>query len=443
MKFGSALSFAFGTLISRVLGFAREVIFAYSLGSSQYADAVVVAIRIPMMLRGILAEGISQNAFVPVIVRWKDKGLLWALIYIITGASALAVILGMLLSPIILNIIAPGFSKEPEKYSFTLNAMLFTFPSLFFISASAVQMGIANSKGKFFISGFSPVFFNLGMIVTLIFASRYPIMGAVSFLVGCLMQFLFLLPFTFESLQKPKFNHPAVPEFFKNWISISINGGFIQISTFINTVISSFFPTGSIAYLNYAFRLIQLPQGLIGVSFGTVLSKESSEEEGKALQNLQKSLLFSTVFSLFFVILFGFFGNEIIKILFVRGKFTHVDAWNTYLAILGYLPSLPAFVYSSIFLSYLFALFRRRIANEGFVLSTISNLILAPILSAFLGYVGLALAVSLSQIIPVLYWSYKVFGKGRYFLFVSSQLIFTFLLSLAMLYLFTLTLKIT
>jgi hypothetical protein len=110
-----------------------------------------------------------------------------------------------------------------------------------------------------------------------------------------------------------------------------------------------------------------------------------------------------------------------------------VDAWNTYLAILGYLPSLPAFVYSSIFLSYLFALFRRRIANEGFVLSTISNLILAPILSAFLGYVGLALAVSLSQIIPVLYWSYKVFGKGRYFLFVSSQLIFTFLLSLAML----------
>ncbi len=435
MKVRSALSFALGTLISRVLGFVRELIFAYSLGSSQYADAVLVAIRIPTMLRGILAEGISQNAFVPVIVRWKDKGLLWALIYIITGTSTLAVILGMIFSPIILNIIAPGFSKEPEKYSFTLNAMLLTFPSLFFISASAIQMGIANSKGKFFISGFSPVFFNLGMIVILIFASKYPIFGALSFFVGCLMQFLFLLPFTFESFQKPKFRHPAVVEFFKNWLSISINSGFMQISTFINTLISSFFPTGSIAYLNYAFRLIQLPQGLIGVSFGTVLSKESSENENKALQNLKKSLLFSTAFSLFFLLVFGIFGGEITRIFFVRGKFTHLDAWNTYLAILGYLPSLPSFVYSSIFLSYLFALFKRKVANEGFVLSTISNLILAPVFSMFLGYVGLALAVSLSQIISVLYWSYRIFGKGRYFFFVCLHLIFSLILSLYMLYL--------
>ncbi len=310
MKFRSALSFALGTLISRVLGFVRELIFAYSLGSSQYADAVLVAIRIPTMLRGILAEGISQNAFVPVIVRWKDRGLLWALIYIITGASALAVILGMIFSPVILNIIAPGFSRESEKYSFTLNAMLLTFPSLFFISASAIQMGIANSKGKFFISGFSPVFFNLGMIITLIFASKYPIFGAVSFFVGCLMQFLFLLPFTFESFQKPKFRHPAVAEFFKNWLSISINSGFMQISTFINTLISSFFPTGSIAYLNYAFRLVQLPQGLIGVSFGTVLSKESSEDENKALQNLKKSLLVSTIFSLFFYLFSEFLEKK-------------------------------------------------------------------------------------------------------------------------------------
>jgi putative peptidoglycan lipid II flippase len=432
MNLKSALSFAFGTLISRVLGFLREMVFAYSLGSTQYADAVVVAIRIPTMLRGILAEGISQNAFVPIFVRWKDKGLLWSLIYIIIGATSMAVILGMLFSPFILNVIAPGFSKDPEKYSFTLVSMLFTFPSLLFISASALQMGIANSRGKFFISGFSPVFFNIGMIITLFFASKYPILGALSFLVGCVMQFLFLLPFTFEFPQKPNFRHPAIPEFFKNWLSISLNSGFLQISTFINTVISSFLPTGSIAYLNYAFRLIQLPQGLIGVSFGTVLSKESSEEEGRALQKLKKSIIFSTIFSLFFVILFGIFGEMIIRLLFVRGKFTPLDAENTYLAVLGYLPSLPAFVYSSIFLSYLFALFKRRLANEGFVLSTITNFFLAPILSFFFGYIGLAFAVSLSQIAPVLYWSYRVFGKGKYFLFVVSQLAFTLILSLAM-----------
>jgi putative peptidoglycan lipid II flippase len=120
----------------------------------------------------------------------------------------------------------------------------------------------------------------------------------------------------------------------------------------------------------------------------------------------------------------------IIRLLFVRGKFTLLDAENTYLAVLGYLPSLPAFVYSSIFLSYLFALFKRRLANEGFVLSTITNFFLAPILSFFFGYIGLAFAVSLSQIAPVLYWSYRVFGKGKYSVFIVSQLAFTFLLSL-------------
>lgn len=434
MRIRSVLSFAFGTLISRVLGFVRELVFAYALGSTYYADAIVVAIRIPMMLRGMLAEGISQNAFVPVIVRWKDRELLWALIVIILSASMVAVLVGMVLSPMLIMIMAPGFIKDPEKFSFTRDAMLITFPSLFFISSVAIQTGVLNSRGRFFISGISPVFFNLGMIFVLLFAKNRPILGALAFLVGCIFQFLFLALFIKERPAKPNFKHKAIKEFFKNWLSLSLNTGFLQTSTLINTIIASFLPTGSLAYLNYAFRLVQLPQGLIGVSIGTVLSKEVSENEKRSMYNLQKSLKFSTVLSLLAVLFFAFFGEIIIDLLFVRGRFTHYDAHQTYMATLGYLTAIPSFVYSSVILSFLFAVFRRKDANLGLAISTIMNLLVAPILAKLMSFVGIALAVSISQGTSVIFWSYRIFGFRKWFFIITGVLAFSLVLCLVFIF---------
>lgn len=435
MKLKSVLSFSIGTLISRVLGFLREMVFAYALGSTYYADAIVVAIRIPTMLRGILAEGISQNAFIPVFTRWKDKGLLWALIFIILTATAVAVLLGIVFSPYILRIMVPGFVNDSERFSFTLQAMVITFPSLFFISAASIETGVLNSKGRFFISGISPVFFNIGMITVLLFAKTYPLLGAVSFLFGCFLQFVFLLFFIGEGFQKPDFKHPAISDFFKNWISIGLNSGFLQLATFVNTFIASFLPTGSLAYLNYAFRLVQLPQGLVGVSFGTVLSKETSENENLSLQNLKKSIIIVSLLSMIFVMVLGFFGEFIIRVLFVRGRFTVEDAHNTYMAVVGYLATVPSFIYSSVFLSHLFAVFKRRWANTGLAISTIVNIIFAPVLAKFLGFVGIALAVSLSQSSAITYWSIKTLNLTRFSALVILVLISAFAFSLFLIFL--------
>ncbi|MEO0138399.1 MAG: murein biosynthesis integral membrane protein MurJ [candidate division WOR-3 bacterium] len=432
MRLKSVLSFFVGTLISRILGFFREMVFAYALGSTYYADAVVVAIRIPTMLRGILAEGISQNAFIPVFTRWKDGRLLWALIFIVLIATTIAVLLGILLSPYILKIMVPGFVEDQEKFSFTLWATVITFPSLFFISAASIEMGVLNSKGKFFLSSISPVFFNLGMIIFLPFAKNYPILGAFSFLFGCFLQFLFLLFFIGERYQKPDFKHPAISDFLKNWLSLGLNSGFLQLATFVNTFMASFLPTGSLAYLNYAFRLVQLPQGLVGVSFGTVLSKETSEKEGLSLKNLKKSLVIASVLALIFVLIFGLFGEFIIRVLFVRGKFTVEDAHNTYMAVVGYLATVPSFIYSSIFLSHLFATFKRKWANTGLAISTIVNIIFAPILVKLLGFVGIALAVSISQSSAIVYWSIKTLNLNRFSALVILALLLTLTFSLVL-----------
>ena len=413
MKIRSILSFSAGTLLSRLLGFVRELVFAWALGASPYADAVVVAVRIPTMLRGMLAEGVSQNAFVPVLARYKDRSLLWALIVIILGATAVVVPVGILLAPAIVKIIVPGFASDPDKFTFTVMGVRITFPSLLFISAAAVSMGILNTKGRFFITGVSPVFFNVGNILLLLFARSHPILGAAAFTLGTAFQFLFLLPFAWERYERPNFRHPAIKDFLKNWFSMSLNTGFLQTSTLINAVVASFLPTGSLAYLNYAFRLIHLPQGLFGVATGTVLSKSVSEDSTHARAHARKGLIFVSLITLGVVLLYVLLGEIFIEVAFVRGRFSPADATNTFTVMLGYVPTIPAYALSSVYLSYLFAMFRRRDANIGLAIATVSDVLLVFPLARLLGATGIAYAVSLSTTLSVLFWAVRSFGLSR------------------------------
>ncbi len=429
MRIRSILSFSFGTLLSRLLGFVRELVFAYALGATAYADAVVVAVRIPTMLRGMLAEGVSQNAFVPVLKRWQDLSLLWAITFIIVGAVLLVIPAGEVLSPMIVKIIAPGFLSDPEKYAFTVKALRITFPSLFFISAAAISMGILNTRGEFFKTGLSPVFFNMGSIVVLLFAYKNPLLGAFAFTFGTFLQFLFLFYFSRVGFQRPNFKHPAVKEFLKNWLSMSLNSGFLQISTLINSIAASFLATGTLAYLSYAFRLIHLPQGLFGVATANVLTKSVSEDEGNARKYLWKGLLFVSFTTLSVAILYAVLGLPVVKLAFVRGRFTPEDARRTYEILLGYLPTIPAFAFSSVYLSYLFALFRRREANIGFLVSTLTNLLLVFPMAAVLGAIGIAYTVSISNTLSVLYWSLRCCRISKESLLTLAVILLSFFLS--------------
>jgi len=416
--------------MSRALGFVREMVFAYALGASPYADAVVVAIRIPTMLRGMLAEGVSQNAFVPVLTRWRDRGLLWALAIIILGASAAIVPLGIAFAPTIVRLIAPGFLSSPEKFNFAVAGVRITFPALLFISASAISMGVVNTKGRFFISGVSPVFFNLGNISLLLLAYRWPILGAAAFTFGTLLQALFLLPFAWEGYERPKFKHPAVREFLKNWFSMSLNTGFLQMATLINTVVASTLPTGTLAYLSYAFRLIHLPQGLFGVATGTVLSKSVSEDASHGREHAWKGIVFVSLITVAVAFLYVVFGKLLIEVAFVRGRFSPEDAERTFRVLLGYVPTIPAFALSSVYLSYLFAIFRRKEANVGLVLSTLTNLLLVFPAAKLLGAFGIALTVSVANSVAVVFWALRSFGLSKESLLTILSLATAFTMTL-------------
>ncbi len=429
MKIRSVLSFSAGTLLSRALGFVRELVFAWALGASPYADAVVVAVRIPTMLRGMLAEGVSQNAFVPVLARHRDRGLLWALIFIIIGITAVIVPIGILLAPLVVRLIVPGFVPDPEKFAFTVSGVRITFPSLLFISAAAVSMGVLNTRGRFFITGVSPVFFNVGNILLLLFARSHPILGAAAFTLGTALQFLFLLPFAWEGYERPNFRHPAIRDFLKNWFSMSLNTGFLQTSTLINAVVASFLPTGSLAYLNYAFRLIHLPQGLFGVATGTVLSKSVSEDDTHARAHAWKGIVFVSLITLGVALLYVLFGEIFIRVAFVRGRFSPTDAANTFTVMLGYVPTIPAYALSSVYLSYLFAIFRRKDANVGLAIATVSDVLLVFPLSAILGATGISYAVSISTSLSVLFWAFKSFGLSRESALTTATLLLSFVVS--------------
>ncbi len=434
MKIRSILSFSAGTLLSRILGFVRELVFAYALGASPYADAVVVAVRIPTMLRGMLAEGVSQNAFVPVLARWKDRSLLWALIFIILGTTLILVPIGVIFAPLITKVIVPGFVQDADKFAFTVLGVRITFPSLIFISGAAIAMGVLNTRGRFFITGVSPVFFNIGSIVLLLFAHRWPVLGAAAFTVGTALQFLFLLPFAWEKYERPNFKHPAIKDFLKNWFSMSLNTGFLQTSTLINAIVASFLPTGSLAYLSYAFRLVHLPQGLFGVATGTVLTKSVSEDEAHAREHTWKGIIFVSAITLTIALLYALFGEIFIKLAFVRGRFTPEDAHNTFRVLLGYVPTIPAYALSSVYLSYLFAVFRRKHANIGLAISTVTNLLIVFPLSRMLGATGIAYAVSLATTSSVLFWAFRSFGVGRESLLTTATLLVAFLISLLRLF---------
>ena len=431
LKIRSVLSFSAGTLLSRALGFVRELVFAYALGASPYADAVVVAVRIPTMLRGMLAEGVSQNAFVPVLARWKDRSLLWAIVFILLGTTLVVVPLGILLAPFVVKLIVPGFTSDPEKFAFTVLGVRITFPSLLFISAAAISMGILNTKGRFFVTGVSPVFFNVGNILLLLFAHRWPILGAAAFTLGTALQFLFLLPFAWEGYERPNFRHPAIREFLKNWFSMSLNTGFLQTSTLINAVVASFLPTGSLAYLNYAFRLIHLPQGLFGVATGTVLAKSVAEDDRHAREHTWKGIVFVSLITLGVALAYVLFGQLLIEVAFVRGRFTLADAQNTFRVLLGYVPTIPAYALSSVYLSYLFAIFKRKEANVGLVISTLTDLLLVLPLSRLLGATGIAYAVSIANTFAVLFWAFRSFGLSKESLLTLLTLASAFVFSVA------------
>lgn len=274
------------TMISRVLGMVRDVMIASLLGAGGGADAFFVAFRIPNLLRRLFAEGAFNQAFVPVLSEYATKDdpretrrLLDATAGSLAMVLTLITLVAVLLSPWLVWIFAPGFSSDAGKLALTSDMLRITFPYLLLISLTAFCSAVLNSWNRFAIPALTPVFLNLTMIAAVLWLSprlEVPAMGlAWGVLAAGVIQLGFQLPFLGRlgllPRPRPDFSHPGVRRILKLMGPALFGVSVAQINMLLNTILASFLVTGSVSWLYYSDRLVELPIGIFGVAIATVI----------------------------------------------------------------------------------------------------------------------------------------------------------------------------
>jgi putative peptidoglycan lipid II flippase len=349
------------TMISRVLGFVREILTATFLGASGLSDTFFVALRLPNMFRSLFAEGAFSIAFVPIFAgKVATDGAVEAKRF---AEDALAVLLAGLLiflllgegcAPWILDAIAPGFRADPAKFALAVDLTRIMFPYLVFISLVALQGGILNSLDRFAATAVTPVLLNIFLIAALLGVK--PLTGqALAWAVSLsgVAQFLWLVASCRRagmslSLPLPRLT-PEVRRLLRVMVPGIFGAGVTQINLLVSTAIASLLPVGSVSFLNYADRLNQLPLAVIGIAVGTAILPAISRhvrtaEDAAANDTQNRGLELALLLTLPAAIALAVGALPILRVLFEHGRFTAADAAATAPALAAYAAGLPAFV---------------------------------------------------------------------------------------------------
>lgn len=292
------------TLVSRLLGFIRDMLIARIFGVDSTTDAFFVAFKIPNFLRRLFAEGAFAHAFVPVLSDYKAYGTAAALkAFIDKTAGTLALILmsvtliGIAAAPILVLLLAPGFAGQGAQYDLSVQLLRITFPYLLFISLTAFAGAILNAHGKFAIPALTPAFLNLSMIAAAIWLS--PLMSqpiaalAWGVFAAGIVQMLFQIPAMYRLGLMPKlqvdFDDPGVNKIIRLMVPALFCVSVTQINLLLDTLIASFLAVGSVSWLYYSDRLVEFPLGILGLAVATVilpgLSKHHAADDREAFSN--------------------------------------------------------------------------------------------------------------------------------------------------------------
>ena len=273
------------TLISRVLGLARDMVFA-RFGIDAGMDAFFVAFKIPNFMRRLFAEGAFSQAFVPVLSEYKAqrdqaevKALVDRVAGTLLGVLGLLVLVGVLASPVVVMVFAPGFWSDPLKFDLAAYMLRFTFPYLLFMALVAFAAGILNSYGRFAAAAFTPVWLNVVLIAAALLVAPHfeQPMVAVSWgvLLAGFVQLIFLLPSLakIRLLPRPRWGwrDAGVNKILKLMVPGIIGSSVSQINLLFDTLLASFLITGSVSWLYYADRLVEFPLGIFGIAPATPL----------------------------------------------------------------------------------------------------------------------------------------------------------------------------
>ena len=413
------------TLVSRVMGYVRDMVMSWFFGTSALADAFYVAYRIPNLLRELLAEGSMSAAFIPIFTETLTKGTkeeakqlanavfarLLVILLVVTG-------LGILFAPLVVKAIAPGWIRNARDNEIVLAVSLtrIMFPYLLFIGLAALTMGMLNSMRAFLMPALSPVMLNVMIIASVLTLAPFmpsPIMGAaVGVMLGGLCQFLIQVPGlrTRGMMPTPRFrpSHPAVPRIGRLAVPIVVSSSVTQVNILIGTILASFLPTGSISYLYYAMRFIQFPLGIFGVSVATAvlptLSTQAARGEMKEFRETV-SLGLRLVFFIMFPAIAGIiaFRLPIVNVLLQHGEFDRNSTLGTATALLYYAVGLWAFAGVRIISQAFYSLQDTRKPVKIAIIAVLTNISLSALFVCRtpLGHGGLALATSLAAMLNV------------------------------------------
>src|SRR5882757_7501162 len=351
------------TLLSRLTGFARDILLAAILGAGPIPDAFFVALRLPNHFRVIFAEGAFNAAFVPAYARIRQQGgaasasLFADRVFTLLFAS-LTVLLAVALAftPAVISLLAPGFAKDPGRFTLAVELTRITFPYLPLVSLVTLYGGILNAMSRFAAPAAAPILLNLSMMVTLAVAVLFPTPGhaaAWGVLIAGVLEFLLVGGDALRNGVMTAFRAPRwdedVKRFFKALVPATIGSAGVQIAFFADTIIASFLSAGALSALYYADRLNQLPIGVIGIAAGTVVLPEMARriaigDEAGAMQAQNRAIELTLLLSIPCIVAFLLIPDLIIRALFMRGAFTAPDATAAGRTLAAYALGLLPFV---------------------------------------------------------------------------------------------------
>lgn len=403
------------TLISRISGLVRDVVMANLLGPGALADAFFVAFRIPNFLRRIFAEGAFSQAFVPVFSELTERNTLEAKQFVnastgILGLSTFVLtILGMVFAPFVVQIFAPGFVEDPQKFDITVNALRIMFPYLFCISLVAMSAGVLNTVNRFAVPAVTPVLLNVCLIVAMLVLVPYLDNAAQALAVGVLIagfvQLLFQLPSLHKEgyLPKPTIdrNNKSVRRVLTLMLPAMFSVSVAQVNMLVNTFLASFLITGSVSWLYFSDRLMEFPVGVFGIALATVvlpsLSKEHASGTAESFSAMMDwALRWVIIIAVPATAALYLLATPLLTTIFQYNAFSINDVEMSASALQAFAIGVCGFIFVKVLAPGFFARQDTKTPMKIGVVAVVVNVVLSIILVKTMAHTGLALAISIA-----------------------------------------------
>ena len=439
------------TFVSRILGLIRDFVIARLFGANDLTDAFLVAFRIPNFFRRLFAEGAFSQAFLPILAETKanqsEQEVQLVINHIATKLLSVLMIItlvAVIIAPLIIFLFAWGFyfKADPEQFQLASDMLRITFPYLLLISLTALSGSILNTYDNFTVPAFTPVLLNISLILSAIFLSKYlstPIMAlAWGVLIGGIAQLIFQIPFLrkIKRLPKLKFGHHQALTILKKRILPALFGVSVsQINLLVDTMIASTLIAGSVSWLYYSDRLLELPLALIGIALATValakLSNYHAQKDSKGfIETIDRALILAVLFGIPACIGLVLLSEELIVTLFQYEAFDINSAIKTSYSLQAYGSGLMAFIAIKIFAPIFLSRGDTKTPVKAGVVAMVSNIILNLILVQFYGHVGLAVATSISALLNALILYFFLIKQSIYKLHINLyKMLFKVILS--------------